>query len=168
MGVDFRSPDGDGAEPASGEGRRIGIVCARWNDVITRRLLAGATETLLERGVAEDDLDVAWVPGAYELPLAAKVMAKTGRYDAVIAIGCVIRGDTAHFEYVAGPAADGILAAQLEVERPVVFGVLTVENRRQALVRSVRDGDVEGDNKGAEAAETALEMVAVLEQLRAG
>lgn len=166
MGVDFRAPDGEGAEPARGEGRRVGILCARWNDAITRRLLAGATEVLAERGVSADDVDVAWVPGAFELPLAAKVMAGTGRYDAVIAIGCVIRGDTAHFEYVAGPAADGILAAQLETEVPIVFGVLTVENRRQALVRSVRDGDVDGDNKGAEAAETALEMVALLEALR--
>ena len=168
MGIDFRSPDGDGAEPARGEGRRVGIVCARWNDVITRRLLAGATEALAERGVAEADLDVAWVPGAYELPLAAKVMAETGRYDAVIALGCVIRGDTAHFEYVAGPAAEGILRAQLDSGVPIAFGVLTVENRRQALVRSVRDGDVQGDNKGEEAAHTALEMVAVLEAVRAG
>ena len=166
MGIDFRSPDGDGAEPARGEGRRIGIVCARWNDVITRRLLAGATETLAERGVAEDDVHVAWVPGTFELPLAAKVMAGTGRYDAVIAIGCVIRGDTAHFEYVAGAAADGILSAQLDTGVPIIFGVLTVENRRQALVRSVRDGDVEGDNKGEEAADTALEMAAVLEGIR--
>ena len=167
MGVDFRSPDADGAEPASGTGRRVGIVCARWNDVITRRLLAGATETLAERGVAEADVDIAWVPGAFELPLASKVMAGTGRYDAVIAIGCVIRGDTAHFEYVAGPAADGIQSAQLETEFPIIFGVLTVEDRRQALVRSVRDGDVEGENKGGEAADTALEMIAVLEALRA-
>lgn len=166
MGVDFRSPDGDGAAHASGDGRRIGIVCARWNDVITRRLLDGATETLIERGVAEADLDIAWVPGAFELPLAAKVMAGTGRYDAVIAIGCVIRGDTAHFEYVAGPAAEGILRAQLDTEVPIAFGVLTVENRRQALVRSVRDDDVEGDNKGAEAAETVLEMAAVLQGIR--
>ena len=95
-------------------------------------------------------------------------MATTGRYDAVIALGCVIRGDTAHFEYVAGPAAEGILQAQLETGVPIVFGVLTVENRRQALVRSVVDGDVVGRNNGAEAADTALEMVAVLEGLRAG
>jgi len=168
MGVDFRSPDGDGAEPARGDGRRIGIVCARWNDAITRRLLAGATETLAERGVAEDDIYVAWVPGAYELPLGASAMASTGRYDAIVALGCVIRGDTAHFEYVAGPAADGIQRVQLDTGVPVAFGVLTVENRRQALVRSVRDGDVEGDNKGEEAADTALEMVAVLEAIRGG
>lgn len=166
MGIDFRSPDADGATPADGTGRRIGVVCARWNDVITRRLLGGATETLEARGVSSDDVDIAWVPGAFEVPLVSKVMAATGRYDAVIALGCVIRGDTAHFEYVAGPAAEGILAAQLDTGVPIIFGVLTVENRRQALVRSVVDGDVVGDNKGAEAADTALEMIAVLDAVR--
>ena len=108
------------------------------------------------------------MPGAFEVPLAAKVMAGTGRYDAVIGIGCVIRGDTAHFEYVAGPAAEGIQSSQLATEVPIIFGVLTTENRRQALVRSVIDGDVVGDNKGAEAADTALEMVAVLDDIRKG
>jgi 6,7-dimethyl-8-ribityllumazine synthase len=166
MGRDFRSPDGDGATPPDGTGVRVGVVCARWNDAVTRRLLAGARDALAERGVA--DVDVAWVPGAFELPLAAKAMAGTGRYDAVVAIGCVIRGDTAHFEYVAGPAAEGIMAAQLETGVPIAFGVLTTENRRQALVRSVVDGDVAGDNKGAEAVETVLEMVAVLRAVRAG
>lgn len=168
MGRDFRSPDADDAGPPDGAGCRLGIVCARWNDTITRRLLRGATDTLAERGVAGDDVDVAWVPGAFELPLAAKVMAGTGRYDAVIAIGCVIRGDTAHFEYVAGPAADGIMAAQLDQELPIILAVLTTEDRRQALVRSVVDGDVSGDNKGAEAVDTALEMIALLRALRAG
>ena len=165
MGRNFRSPD-QAAAPVDGAGRSIGIVCARWNEVITRRLLRGAIETLAERGVDDDDVDIAWVPGAYEIPLAAKVMAGTGRYDAVIGIGCVIRGDTAHFEYVAGPAAEGIMDAQLATERPIIFAVLTTENRRQALVRSVVDDDVSGDNKGAEAADTALEMVAVLDELR--
>ena len=168
MGRDFRSPDAADAGPPDGTGCRVGIVCARWNDAITRRLLRGATETLGERGVAASHVDVAWVPGAFELPLAAKVMAGTGRYDAVIAIGCVIRGDTAHFEYVAGPAAEGIMATQLDTELPVILAVLTVEDRRQALVRSVVDGDVSGDNKGAEAADTALEMVTVLRDVRAG
>ena len=168
MGRDFRSPDAVDAGPPDGAGCRVGIVCARWNDAITRRLLRGATETLGVRGVADDHVDVAWVPGAFELPLAAKVMAGTGRYDAVIAIGCVIRGDTAHFEYVAGPAAEGIMTTQLDTELPVILAVLTVEDRRQALVRSVVDGDVSGDNKGAEAADTALEMVSVLRDVRAG
>jgi 6,7-dimethyl-8-ribityllumazine synthase len=166
MGRNFSTPDGD-AE-VDGTGRRVGIVCARWNEVVTGRLLRGARERLAARGVADDDVDVAWVPGAFELPLAAKVMAGTGRYDAVIAIGCVIRGDTAHFEYVAGPAAEGIMDAQLATGVPIVLAVLTVEDRRQALVRSVVDGDVVGDNKGAEAADTALEMASVLAQLRAG
>jgi 6,7-dimethyl-8-ribityllumazine synthase len=167
MGKNFRPPDRDTA-PIDGGGRRIGIICARWNEVITRRLLDGATAELAERGVSDDDVDIAWVPGAFEVPLAAKVMAGTGRYDAVIGIGCVIRGDTAHFEYVAGPAAEGIMDAQLSTETPIIFAVLTTENRRQALVRSVIDEDVVGDNKGAEAAETALEMVAVLAELRTG
>ncbi|MBS1837152.1 MAG: 6,7-dimethyl-8-ribityllumazine synthase [Actinobacteria bacterium] len=170
MGLNFSAgptAGGDGAAPTlDGAGRRIGIVCARWNDAVTTRLLRGACDTLAERGVAVEDHDVAWVPGAFELPLAAKVMAGTGRYDAVIAIGCVIRGDTAHFEYVAGPAAEGIMRAQLDVEVPIVLAVLTVEDRRQALVRSVVDGDVAGDNNGAEAAETALEMAAVLAAIR--
>lgn len=168
MGRHFASPDAPDAGPPDGTGCRVGIVCARWNDAITRRLLHGAAATLVDRGVADEDVDVAWVPGAFELPLAAKVMAGTDRYDAVIAIGCVIRGDTAHFEYVAGPAADGIMSSQLATERPVVLAVLTVEDRRQALVRSVVDGDVNGDNKGAEAADTALEMIAVLRDIRAG
>lgn len=168
MGRNFSSPPGSDEASPDGTGRRVGVVCARWNDVVTGRLLRGATETLLVRGVAEDDIDVAWVPGAFEIPLAAKVMAGTGRYDAVIAIGCVIRGDTAHFEYVAGPSADGVMRSQLDTEVPIILAVLTVEDRRQALVRSVTDGDVVGDNKGVEAADTALEMIAVLAALRAG
>lgn len=167
MGVDFRSTERDD-HPARGEGRRLGIVCARWNDVITRRLLTGVWQSLERAGVAADDVDLVWVPGAFEIPLAAREMAATGRYDAVVALGCVIRGDTAHFEYVAGPAATGILQSQLDTGVPIVFGVLTVENRRQALVRSVVDGDVEGDNKGEEAAETALQMVQALEVIRGG
>jgi 6,7-dimethyl-8-ribityllumazine synthase len=167
MGVDFRSTDQDDPVP-DGTGRRLGIICARWNDVITRRMLTGVFAELEGAGVAQDDVELVWVPGAFEIPLAAKTMAGTGRFDAVIALGCVIRGDTAHFEYVAGPAAEGILAAQLDTGVPIVFGVLTVENRRQALVRSVVDGDVTGDNKGAEAAVTALQIVAALERIRGG
>lgn len=167
MARNFSTPDVTGAS-VDGTGRRVGIVCARWNRTVTDRLLRGATDTLRTCGLHDDDIDVAWVPGAFELPLAAKVMAGTGRYDAVIAIGCVIHGDTAHFEYVAGPAAAGIMDAQLAVEVPIVLAVLTVEDRRQALVRSVVDGDVTGDNKGSEAAETALEMAAVLDRWRVG
>lgn len=165
MGVDFRSTDGDDT-PMNGAGRRIGVICARWNDAITLRMLRGVTDELSAAGVDPDDVQQVWVPGAFEIPLAAQVMAEAGEVDAVIALGCVIRGDTAHFEYVAGPAAEGILRAQLQTGVPIIFGVLTVENRRQALVRSVVDGDVVGDNKGAEAALTALQMVEVLEHLR--
>jgi 6,7-dimethyl-8-ribityllumazine synthase len=165
MGVDFRSTEAADVT-VDGTGRRVGIVCARWNDVITRRMLRGVYDELGGAGVAADDVELVWVPGAFEIPLAAKTMAATGRHDAVIALGCVIRGDTAHFEYVAGPAAEGILAAQLDTGVPIIFGVLTVESRRQALVRSVVDGDVVGDNKGAEAAATALEMIQALEQIR--
>jgi 6,7-dimethyl-8-ribityllumazine synthase len=165
MGVDFRSTDGDDT-PIDGAGRRIGVICARWNDAITLRMLRGVTEELSAAGVDPGDVQQVWVPGAFEIPLAAQVMAESGTVDAVIALGCVIRGDTAHFEYVAGPAAEGILRAQLQTGVPIVFGVLTVENRRQALVRSVVDGDVVGDNKGAEAALTALQMIEVLEHLR--
>lgn len=167
MGVDFRSTERDDT-PVRGQGRRLGIICARWNDVITRRMLAGVWEELEAAGVDPADVELVWVPGAFEIPLAAKAMADAGRVDAVIALGCVIRGDTAHFEYVAGPAAQGILEAQLSTGVPIVFGVLTVENRRQALVRSVVDGDVQGDNKGAEAAQTALQMIDALEVIRNG
>lgn len=166
MGVDYRDPESEPARPARGEGRRIGIVATHWNQVIVRRLLRGAGDLLAGRGVAEADIDVAWVPGAFELPLAAQAMARSGRHDGLIALGCVIRGDTAHFEYVAGPCADGIARVQLDTGVPVGFGVLTVESRRQALVRSVVAGDVAGDNKGEEAAATVLEMLAVLDDVR--
>lgn len=175
MGVDYRSGDTDhevadtGIVPPQpsldGGGARIGIAVARWNDAITTRLLRGALDQLALRGVAQADIDVRWVPGAFEIPLVAKAMAASGGYDAVVTLGCVIRGDTAHFEYVAGPAADGVLRAQLDTGIPVIFGVLTVENRQQALVRSVVDDDCEGDNKGAEAVDTALEMVHVIASL---
>ncbi len=148
----------------NGDGLRIAVVCGRFNDLITNRLLDGALAGLAIHGVQEADVAVAWVPGAFEIPLAAKTFALTGRYDAVIALGCVIRGDTAHFEYVAGPCAEGISQAQLETGVPIVFGVLTTENLEQSLERS----DVEGDNKGEESARTALEMVDLLRRVRAG
>jgi 6,7-dimethyl-8-ribityllumazine synthase len=168
MGKDFRGTGSGGRARPDGEGRRVGIAVARWNEAVTGRLLRGARDRLAECGVKDKHVDLAWVPGAFELPLAVQAMAETGRYDAVIALGCVIRGDTAHFEYVAGPAAEGLLRVQLRTRVPVAFGVLTTENRRQALVRSVVDGDVSGDNKGAEAVDTALEMAALLRRIRKG
>lgn len=144
-----------------GEGLRVGIVCGRFNDMITNRLLEGAGNGLAIHGVAESDATVVWVPGAFEIPLAAKAMAQSGNFDAVVTLGAVIRGDTSHFEYVAGPCAFGIQQAQLETGVPIIFGVLTTENLEQALERS---GDE--DNKGEEAVRTALEMVNLLRTLR--
>lgn len=164
MGVDFRDPS-SGREPARGDGRRIAVLATHWNETVIGRLLHGARSELTRRGVADDDIDVVWVPGAYELPLVARRLAEAGRHHGLVALGCIIRGDTAHFEYVAGPCADGIARVQLDTGVPIGFGVLTVETRRQALVRSVVDGDVAGDNKGEEAAATVLEVLATLDAL---
>jgi 6,7-dimethyl-8-ribityllumazine synthase len=144
-----------------GSGVRVAVICARFNDLITLRLLDGALDSLGRHGVAEQDVTVAWVPGAFEIPLAAKQCAASGQFDAVICLGAVIRGDTAHFEYVAGPCAEGIQRAALDTGVPIVFGVLTTENLDQALSRS----DREGDDKGDEGARTALEMVDLLRRL---
>ena len=163
MSTNFKAGNSYTGE-VNGDGLRIAVVCGRFNDLITNRLLDGALAGLAIHGVKEADVAVAWVPGAFEIPLAAKTFALTGRYDAVIALGCVIRGDTAHFEYVAGPCAEGISQAQLETGVPIVFGVLTTENLEQSLERS----DVEGDNKGEESARTALEMVDLRRRVRAG
>jgi 6,7-dimethyl-8-ribityllumazine synthase len=150
----------------NGEGVRVAIVCGRFNDLITNRLLDGALSGLGEHGVSEEHVSVAWVPGAFEIPVAAKAFAQTHRYDAVIALGAVIRGDTPHFDYVAGTCATGLQDAQLETGVPMVFGVLTTDTLDQALVRSEPEGEGKGDNKGAEAAATAVEMVDVLRQIR--
>jgi 6,7-dimethyl-8-ribityllumazine synthase len=147
-----------------GRGMRVAVVCGRFNDLITNRLLEGAMAGLEAHGVAPDDVALAWVPGAFEIPVAAKTFAETGRYDAVVALGAVIRGDTAHFEYVAGPCAEGISQAALETGIPMVFGVLTTENLDQALARSEPDGE----NKGEESARTAIEMVDLLRRIRQG
>jgi len=137
-------------------GMRFAIVAARFNHEITEELSAGAQKALLEHGA--DEVSVAWVPGAFELPLAAKRFAQSGTVDAVVCIGAVIRGDTPHFEYVAGECAAGLTRAALDTGIPIAFGVLTVEDRQQALERI---GGSEG-HKGEEAALTAIEMVALL------
>ncbi len=137
-----------------GAGLRICIVVARWNEFVTRKLLEGAESCLGERGVSKEDVTVAWVPGAFEIPTAANWAARSGRFDAVICIGAVIRGDTAHFEYVAGAATDGIVATARETGVPVIFGVLTVDSVEQALSRT---GGKDG-HKGKEAAQGAIEM----------
>jgi 6,7-dimethyl-8-ribityllumazine synthase len=138
---------------------RFAIVVARYNEDITQGLLAGAKSTLEKRNAAE--IDVAWTPGAFELALVAKRFAASGNVDAVICLGAVIRGETAHFEYVAGEAAAGITRAALDTGVPVIFGVLTVDNREQAQARL---GGSEG-HKGEEAALTAIEMVSLLRAL---
>jgi 6,7-dimethyl-8-ribityllumazine synthase len=148
----------------SGEGMRVAIVCGRFNDLITNRLLDAALSGLAEHNVSEEHISVAWVPGAFEIPVAAKTFAQTHRYDVVIALGAVIRGDTPHFDYVAGTCATGLQQAQLETGIPMIFGVLTTDDLDQAMVRSEPEG--KGDNKGTEAAVTAVEMVDILRQIR--
>ncbi|MGE5144731.1 MAG: 6,7-dimethyl-8-ribityllumazine synthase [Acidobacteriota bacterium] len=146
---------------AGARGQRVAIVAARFNDFIVASLLKGATAAWSAHGGAADDLAVVRVPGAFELPLAAKKLAASGRYHAVVALGCVIRGDTPHFEYVAGECARGLQQASLETGVPVAFGVLTVETVDQALERAATDAG----NKGGEAMETALEMASLLTRL---
>ena len=145
-----------------GKGMRVGIVCSRFNEFIVNALLEGAQRGLAASGVSEQAIDVAWVPGAFEIPIAAKAMATSGRYDTLVTLGAVIRGETAHFEYVAGPVADSIAQIQLETGMPIGFAVLTVENVEQAVERS---GPGAG-NKGEEAAIGAIEMANVLKALR--
>jgi 6,7-dimethyl-8-ribityllumazine synthase len=147
-----------------GTGLRFGIVSSRWNEFMGSKLLDGARDALMRHGVQEDEIDVALVPGSFELPLAAKKMAQSGRYDAVICIGVVIRGATPHFDYVAGEAAKGIAQATLQSEVPVTFGVITSDTIEQAIERS---GSKAG-NKGAEAAMAAIEMANLMRVLRQG
>ncbi len=140
---------------------RIGIVASRFNEFITSRLLGGALDGLKRRGVLEDEVQVAWVPGAFEIPLIASKMAKSGRYDAVICLGAVIRGSTSHYDYVCNEVSKGIAAVSLETGVPVLFGVLTTENIEQAIERA---GSKAG-NKGSECAEGAVEMVNLIREL---
>jgi 6,7-dimethyl-8-ribityllumazine synthase len=144
-----------------GEGVRVAIACGRFNDLITDRLLAGARDGLLRHGVDEASITEVWVPGAFELPLAASRLAGSGDHDAVICLGAVIRGATGHYEHVAGQCAAGIARVALDTGVPVVFGVLTTETVGQALERA----GTKAGNKGYESAETALEMVDLLRQL---
>ena len=146
----------------AGAGGKIAIAAARWNDFITERLLAGARAELARLGVAEDDIDIARAPGAFELPLTARSLAQTGRYDAIVALGAVIRGATPHFDYVAGEAARGIGQTALATDTPIAFGVLTVDTLDQAIERA----GAKAGNKGAEAAAAALEMASLLREIR--
>ena len=137
------------------EGIRIGIVVARFNEFITSKLLGGAIDGLVRHGMNEEDVDVAWVPGAFEIPLIAKKMAKSGKYDAVIALGAVIRGSTSHYDYVCNEVSKGVAAASMESGVPVMFGVVTTENIEQAIERA----GTKAGNKGCDCALGAIEMV---------
>ena len=145
------------------EGIRIGVVCSRFNDFIVSKLLSGCEDALLRHGVQGEDIAVAWVPGAFEIPLVATKMAKSGKFDAVIALGSVIRGSTSHYDYVCSEVSKGIAQAALESGVPVLFGVLTTETLEQAIERA---GSKAG-NKGAECAQGAIEMVNLLRSLDA-
>ena len=140
---------------------KVGIVVARFNEFITSRLLGGALDGLKRRGVEEEHIHTAWVPGAFEIPLIASKMAKSGNYDAVICLGAVIRGSTSHYDYVCNEVSKGIAAVSLETGVPVMFGVITTENIEQAIERS---GSKAG-NKGFECAEGAVEMVNLIRAL---
>jgi 6,7-dimethyl-8-ribityllumazine synthase len=144
-----------------GDGMRIAIACGRFNDLITDRLLAGARDGLARHGVDDASITEVWVPGAFELPLAAQRLATSGAHDAVICLGAVIRGATGHYEHVAGECASGIQRVQLETGLPIVFGVLTTDTIEQAIERA----GTKAGNKGYDSAVTAIEMVDLLRQL---
>ena len=148
----------------NGEGLRVAVVVARFNEVVTRQLLTGAVEALSRHGVSDDDISVAWVPGAFELPLVAKCMAKTGRYDSIICLGAVIRGETGHYDMVAGHASGGIGSVGMDTGIPVIFGVLTTESMEQAINRS---GGKSG-NLGSNAAVTAIETARLIQSINTG
>lgn len=137
-----------------GSGLKVGIVVGRFNEFITSKLLGGALDGLKRHGVNENDVDIAWVPGAFELPLIAKKLVNTGKYDAVIGLGTVIRGATSHYDYVCNEAAKGMASVSLETGVPVIFGLLTTENIEQAIERA----GTKSGNKGYEAAVSAIEM----------
>jgi 6,7-dimethyl-8-ribityllumazine synthase len=146
-----------------GKGLKFGIVIARFNEIITGRLLEGARDSLLRHGVSEQGIDVAWTPGSLEIPLAAKKMIETGKYNAIICLGCVIRGGTPHFEYVASEVNKGIARLSLDTGIPVIQGIITSDNLEQAIERA---GAKEG-NRGFAAANSAIEMANLIKSFGA-
>lgn len=145
----------------SGEGLKIGIIASRFNEFITSKLVSGAEDCLKRHGVAESDMSVAWVPGAFEIPIIAKSMAKSGKYDAVICVGAVIRGATSHYDYVCAEVSKGIASVSLETGTPVLFGILTTDTIEQAIERA----GTKAGNKGADCAMSALEMVNLIKNI---
>jgi len=144
-----------------GKGLRFGMVISRFNEFVTRKLLEGAQDALLRHGVEEKDVDVAWVPGSFEIPLAAKKLAETGKYDAVICLGAVIRGATPHWEYIATEVTKGIAKLSLDTGLPVSYGIITADTLEQAIERA----GTKAGNKGFDAAVDAIEMVNLLKSI---
>ncbi|SHF30775.1 6,7-dimethyl-8-ribityllumazine synthase [Desulforamulus putei] len=147
-----------------GQGLKFGIVVGRFNEFITNKLLSGALDALKRHGVEDQDIDIAWVPGAFEIPLVAKKMATLGRYDGVICLGAIIRGATPHFDYVAAEVSKGVAKVGLDAGLPVIFGVLTVDTIEQAIERA----GTKAGNKGWEAANTAIEMANLMKTFPKG
>ncbi len=144
-----------------GQGLRFGVVVSRFNDFITHKLLEGAQDALLRHGVTPENIDIAWVPGSFEIPLVAKRMAESSKYDAVICLGAVIRGATPHFEYIASEVAKGIARIGLDTGKPVAFGVITADTLEQAIERA----GTKSGNKGFDAAVNAIEMANLLKKI---
>jgi len=143
------------------ENIKIGIVAARFNEFITSKLLSGSLDGLKRHGVKDDDIEIAWVPGAFEIPVVAKKMAKSGKYDAVICLGAVIRGATSHYDYVCSEVSKGIANISLELGIPILFGILTTNNIEQAIERA----GTKAGNKGYDCALSAIEMVNLMKQM---
>ena len=145
------------------EGKKFGIVVSRFNDFISKELLDGAKDALMRHGAKEEDVEVAWVPGSFEIPGAARVMAESGKYHAVLCLGAVIRGATPHFEYIAAEAAKGVAQVSLQSGVPTIFGVVTTDTIEQAIERA----GTKAGNKGFDAGEAAIEMANLYEELKA-
>jgi len=144
-----------------GTGLKVGLVVGRFNEFINSKLLSGAEDALRRHGVNDEDVEIAWVPGAFEIPLVAKKMAKSGKYDAIVTLGSVIRGSTPHFDFVSNEVSKGVASVGLEADIPVIFGVLTTDSIEQAIERA----GTKAGNKGAEAAVTAIETANLLKQI---
>ena len=142
-------------------GMRVGIVAARFNEFIVSKLIGGAKDALVRHGMKEDDITLAWVPGAFEIPLIAKQLAKSGKYDAIVCVGAVIKGATSHYDYVCAEVSKGIASVSLETNVPVAFGVVTTDNIEQAIERA----GTKAGNKGYDAACTAIEMANLMKSL---
>jgi len=147
----------------NGRGRRVALAVSRFNEFITRELVAGARDGLLRHGVSDDDIDVVWVPGSFELPMAAQRLARSGRYGAVVCLGCLIQGDTPHFQYIASEVTKGVAQVGLDQGTPVVFGVITADTLEQAIERA----GTKAGNKGFDAALAALELIDLYAQVDA-